>query len=151
MRACTYSFSRQHNGTTRSAFLPSAFFTFFLLAAITATSQAQVVLQVGRDDNTHLRTSTGGGTNANFMQENGSVNALPGVPNSPVVDRMVDNDYYFAGSYTTTIPSVTAYYGDYVPIGEVAVNEEAAERAFVPGDTDLRYHFNLPNTLQPTD
>jgi hypothetical protein len=150
VRNSAYSIRMQSKGIIRAAFHLPAFFTFFLLAA-TVTSQAQVVLQIGRDDNTHLRTSTGGGTNANFMQENGSVNPLPGVPNSPVVDRQVDNDYYLAGTFTSTIPGVISFYGDYTPIGVVSVNEEAAERAFVPGDDDLRYHFNLPNTLQPTD
>ena len=54
-----------------------------------------------------------------------------------------DNDYYFAGSYTTVIASN----GAYAPVGAVGVNEEAAERAFAGGDNDLRYHFNLPTSL----
>jgi len=29
--------------------------------------------------------------------------------------------------------------------------EEAAERGFAGNDHELRYHFNLPNTLQPSD
>ncbi|HAC19221.1 MAG TPA: hypothetical protein DCF78_11685, partial [Dehalococcoidia bacterium] len=33
----------------------------------------------------------------------------------------------------------------------VSVNEEAAERAFAGTDNELRYHFNLPNTLQADD
>jgi len=126
-------------------------FSVFLLAATSFTSQAQIVWSVGRDDNTHLRTSTGGGTNANFMQENGTINPPPGVANSPSVDQQVDNDYYFAGNYVTTIPSVVDRYGAYAPLGVVSVDEGAAERAFVPSDNDLRYHFNLPATLQPTD
>jgi hypothetical protein len=76
---------------------------------------------------------------------------LPGVPDSPEVDQQADNDYYFAGSYTTVIGSVTNYYGDYTPIGDVAADEEAAERAFAGADNDLRYHFNLPTTLKATD
>lgn len=127
----------------------SAFFASLL--ALTSPSYAQIVWSISRDDNTHLRTATGGGTNANFMQENGTVNPLPGTPTSPVVDQQVDNDYYLAGDYSTTIPGVISFYGNYTPVGVVAANEEAAERAFVPGDTDLRYHFNLPETLQPTD
>jgi len=140
----------QSKGAISSAIFLSAS-SLFLLTATSLTSQAQVVLQISRDDNTHLRTSTGGGTNANFMQENGTVNPLPGIANSPSVDRMVDNDYYLAGDYSTTIPSIISFYGNYTPLGVVAVNEEAAERAFVPGDADMRYHFNLPGTLQPTD
>ena len=41
--------------------------------------------------------------------------------------------------------------GDYEPVGSVLVNEEAAERAFAGIDNDLRYHFNLPASLKPTD
>ena len=112
--------------------------------------QPQLVWMVGRDDNA-WPAGDGGGPNASFVQENGVINPLPGVPNSPEVNQQADNDYYFAGSYTTVIPSVTARYGNYTPVGAVAVNEEAAERAFAGGDLDLRYHFNLPATLQPTD
>jgi hypothetical protein len=106
---------------------------------------------VGRDDNTHRRSGTGGGTNATFWQENGSINALPGRPNSPEADQQNDNDYYFAGVYTNTIDSVVTLYGAYAPVGTVLANENGAERAFAAADNDLRYHFNLPDTLQPTD
>src|SRR5262249_43896839 len=84
-------------------------------------------------------------------QETGSVNALPGSPESTPVSAGADNDYYFAGDYSKTIPSVVAYYGDYAPIGTVAADEDSAERAFVPNDYDLRYHSNLPAALKPTD
>jgi hypothetical protein len=114
------------------------------------TTQPQLVWMVGRDDDAHP-AGNGGGPNASFVQENGTINPLPGVPNSPEVNQQADNDYYFAGSFTTVIPSVTARYGNYAPVGAVSVNEEAAERAFAAGDLDLRYHFNLPATLQPTD
>ena len=106
---------------------------------------------VGRDDNTHRRSGTGGGTNATFWQENGSINPLPGRPNSPTADQQNDNDYYFAGIYTNTIESVVTRYGAYTPVGTVLVNENGAERAFAAADNDLRYHFNLPNALLPTD
>lgn len=105
---------------------------------------------VGQDDNDWPR-GNGGGPNTSFVQENGGINPLPGNPNSPETDQQADNDYYFAGEYTTTIPSVTALYGDYTPAGLVIANEEAAERAFAGADNDLRYHFNLPSTLSPDD
>jgi hypothetical protein len=76
---------------------------------------------------------------------------LPGVPDSPEVDQQADNDYYFAGVYTTVISSVTNSYGDYTPVGVVAADEEAAERAFAGADNDLRYHFNLPSSLKAND
>jgi hypothetical protein len=94
---------------------------------------------------------TGGGPNTSFVQENGSVNPLPGSPTSTSAPQGADNDYYFAGDYSKTIPSVVAMYGDYTPVGTVAADEEAAERAFANADNDLRYHFNLPTSLKPTD
>ncbi len=123
-----------------------------LLAASALTSQAQLSLiwACGLDDN-GWPMGDGGGPNTSFVQENGSINPLPGSSFSTEVPRGADNDYYFAGSYSMTIPSVVALYGDYTPVGNVPVNEEAAERAFAAADNDLRYHFNLSDTLQPTD
>jgi hypothetical protein len=124
--------------------------TALLLAASSNLLQAQLIWQVGKDDN-GWPAGDGGGPNTSFVQENGSIQPLPGNPNSPEVDTQADNDYYFAGLFTMTIPSAVAFYGDYTPVGAVAANEEAAERAFAAADNDLRYHFNLPDTLQPTD
>ncbi len=104
----------------------------------------------GKDDN-DWPMGDGGGPNTSFVQENGTINPLPGNPASPEVNQQADNDYYFAGEYSTVISSVIAVYGDYAPVGTVSANEEAAERAFAGGDNDLRYHFNLPDTLLPTD
>ena len=88
----------------------------------------------------------GGGPNTSFMQETG-VNDLPGDPASPEVAQQADDDYYWAGVYSTVIDGN----GDYEPVGLVEANEEAAERAFAGIDNDLRYHFNLPSSLQSTD
>ncbi|HUS35067.1 MAG TPA: hypothetical protein VM680_06910, partial [Verrucomicrobiae bacterium] len=101
---------------------------------------------VGKDDG-GWPAGDGGGPNTSFVQENSVTNPLPGVPNSPEVNQQADNDYYFAGSYATVITAN----GNYTPVGTVAANEEAAERALTPDNTELRYHFNLPNTLKPTD
>ncbi len=110
---------------------------------------------VGLKDNAQPCTAAnpcdGGGANATFVQESGSINPLPGVPDSPEVDQQADNDYYFAGVYTTVIPGVTNFYGDYTPVDVVAANEEAVERAFAGGDNDLRFHFNLPSSLKTND
>lgn len=119
----------------------------FVLAATSLASHGALVWQVGQPDNDWPLTGVGGGPNANFVQEQGTINALPGSPTSPVVAQQADNDYYFAGTYTSTIPSVTAMYGAYTPAGIVGANEEAAERAHAGGDLDLRYHFNLPESL----
>ena len=99
---------------------------------------------VGRNDNA-WPVGDGGGRSATFVQENGTISPLPGIPNSPEVDQQADNDYYFAGIYNTVI----AGNGTYTPVGDVPQNEEAAERAFAAADNDLRYHFNLPSTLSP--
>src|SRR6266568_7227435 len=136
---------------TRTPF--SVAFSFLLLAGTSFTSQAQLLWTCGKDDNGWPLTGVGGGPNTAFVQENGSINPLPGDPNSPKVDQQADNDYYFAGIYTNVISSITARpeYGDYTPVGVVTNNEEAAERAFAAGDLDLRYHFNLPTTLKTND
>jgi hypothetical protein len=100
---------------------------------------------VGKNDN-DWPVGDGGGPNATFVQEAG-VNPLPGNPHSPEVNQQADDDYYFAGNYTTVI----AGNGSYTPVGIVAANEEAAERAFAGDDNNKRYHFNLPASLSPTD
>src|SRR5438046_1248449 len=127
-----------------------------LLFSTIFTTQAQLLWTVGLDDNNWPLTGTGGGPNAVFVQETGSINALPGSPSDVPTDPptpSADNDYYFAGVYVTVIASVTARpeYGDYTPVGVVSANEEAAERAFADADDDLRYHFNLPDTLKTND
>lgn len=118
---------------------------FFLLvvAASPLTSQAQLIWTASIDDNAHIMTGTGGGPNANFVQEDGIINPLPGSPNSTPVSHGADNDYYFSGIYNTTVPGNTAFYGAYTPVGIVSANENSAERAFAAGDLDLRFHFNL--------
>ena len=88
----------------------------------------------------------GGGPNTTFVQEAG-VNELPGNPANAEVAQQGDDDYYWAGDYSTVI----AGNGDYTPVGLVEANEESAERAFAGVDNDLRYHFNLPESLEPTD
>jgi hypothetical protein len=103
-------------------------------------------VQVGKDDD-DWPAGDGGGPNATFVQENGTVNDLPGNPGNAEVNQQADNDYYFAGIYT----NVLAGNGAYEPVGIVPRNEEAAERAFAGVDNDLRYHFNLPANLAPTN
>ena len=114
-------------------------------ACLGTTAKAQLLWTVGQDDN-GWPAGDGGGANATFVQEAGT-NPLPGNPANPEVDQQGDDDYYFAGVFT----SVIAGNGDYVPVGVVAANEESAERAFAGTDNDLRYHFNLPGTLNQFD
>ncbi|MDH7501187.1 MAG: hypothetical protein QHJ82_00535 [Verrucomicrobiota bacterium] len=107
-------------------------------------------LAIGKDDD-GWPMGDGGGENTSFVQETGNVNGLPGNPKSPERNQQADNDYYFAGVYNKAIDSNLDWYGAYEPAGIVPRNEEAAERAFAGADNDLRYHFNLPETLKPTD
>ena len=106
---------------------------------------AELPWSVGMDDD-GWPAGDGGGANTSFMQEKGS-NELPGDPASPEIAQQADDDYYWAGLYSTVIEGN----GDYEPVGLVEVNEEAAERAFAGTDNDLRYHFNLPSSLKETD
>ncbi|MDP7649958.1 MAG: sugar-binding protein, partial [Candidatus Thalassarchaeaceae archaeon] len=101
---------------------------------------------VGMDDNAQP-AGDGGGPNTTFVQENGNINELPGNPANGEGAREADDDYYWAGVYSEVIASN----GDYTPVGVVAANEESAERAFTGADPDLRYHFNLPESLESTD
>src|SRR6266516_2441650 len=140
---------------TRTAF--SVAFSLHFLPATSLTSQAQLLWTCGLHDNGWPCNADtpcdGGGANTTFVQENGNINPLPGVPDSPKLNGQADNDYYFAGVYTNVIPSVTLRpeYGDYTPVGVVSTNEEAAERAFAAADNDLRYHFNLSSSLKTND
>jgi hypothetical protein len=111
-----------------------------------ASSHAAVLWTCGLDDNT-WPVGDGGGPNASFVQENGVINNLPGSPLSPEVNTQSDNDYYFAGTYS----SIIATNGSYNPVGSVTANEESAERAFAGGDLALRYHFNVPASYGPND
>jgi len=104
-------------------------------------------VQIGQADKTHITTGTGGGPNANFAQENGNSNLLPGNPANVNANQQADDDYYMAGIYSAVIPEN----GDYLLVGIEPRNEEAAERAFVPSDLYKRYHFNLPADLKATD
>src|SRR3954466_930488 len=127
-----------------------ALLTLVSAIALATPARAQVIWAVGKADG-GWPAGDGGGPNTSFVQENGVQNALPGTPTSPEIDQQADNDYYFAGDYSTPISSVITAYGAYTPVGLVPANEEAAERAFAGGDIDLRYHFNLADTLQSSD
>jgi hypothetical protein len=118
-----------------------------LLASTSLAAHGALVWTVGIEDNGWPLNLTGGGPNTAFVQEQGVINPLPGVATNVATvpaTQSSDNDYYFAGSYTSTIPSAVAFYGAYAPLGAVAANEQAWERAHAGGDLDLRVHFNLP-------
>lgn len=111
-----------------------------------ASLPAVILWQVGMDDNGWPDDGTNaGGASAVFVQEAG-VNPLPGDPLSPVVNQMGDDDYYFAGTYTTVLDG-----SGYSAVGTVAANEIGAERAFAGVDNSLRYHFNLGTSVLGSD
>ena len=87
---------------------------------------------VGKDDNA-WPVGNGGGPTPPSGRNLGPTRCQ-GNPNSPETNQQADDDYYFAGEYTKVITSN----GDYVPVGTVLVNEEAAERAFAGTDNDKR-------------
>ena len=117
--------------------------SLLLLAVATATSNAQdLVWTVGLPgDGWPQDLGTGGGPETVFVQEAGT-NELPGDPMNPVANQQSDDDYYFAGVYTTVLDG-----GSYDPVGTVEFNEEGAERAFAGTDNTLRYHFNFSDSF----
>jgi hypothetical protein len=83
------------------------------------------------------------------VQETG-LQDLPGNPANTGgpdgVARDIDDDYYFAGVYTTAAGD-----GVYVPVGVVSENESYYDRALTAGDPNMRWHFNLPETVTEDD
>ena len=102
---------------------PTAILTLLLLAVVTATSNAQdLVWTVGLPGDGWPQGLTGGGPDTVFVQETGT-NELPGDPENPVANQQSDDDYYFAGVYTTVLDG-----GNYDPVGTVEFNEEGKTR-----------------------
>jgi len=84
------------------------------------------------------------------VQENG-IQDLPGSPTntggaSGQPGRDIDDDFYFAGLYETVVDG-----GAYAPVGVVAANERYYDRAITIGDPNMRWHFNVPNSVGPND
>ena len=82
------------------------------------------------------------------VQESGE-DILPGNPantGGTGNTRDIDDDFYFAGSYNTVVDG-----GDYTPVGIVATNERYFDRALTGGDPNMRWHFNLPDTVGRND
>ena len=118
-------------------FLAASVMVVMMLSLSVAQAEFITVWQAGNVGAGWPLDGVGGGVDVDFVQETG-VNAPPGDPNSPAVAQQADDDYYFAGTYPA-------------PIGVVANDEIAFERAFAGIDNDLRIHFNLPATLNPAD
>ncbi len=116
--------------------------TIFVLSAM--ASHAAIVWQAGAPGRAWPQDGVGGGPDVDWIQET-AVNDLPGAPDSGLEPRTSDDDYYFAGVYTTAVDG-----GTYTPVGVVAADELGAERAFADVDNSSRFHFNL-TTVDPAD
>lgn len=119
-----------------------------------APASAITVFTLGIDNNAQLYSPANpgdgsGGAQVNFVQELGPTNPLPGVATNTGgsgATRDIDDDYYFSGIYNTVQDG-----GTYTPVGIVIANEQNVERAFTGTDTELRFHFNIPNTVSIGD
>jgi hypothetical protein len=128
--------------------------------SLLTSAPGAVIWSIGADDNTQdgegdlalndPATLNGVPFNVSGVQENGE-QPLPGNPanvgganGDP--GRDIDDDYYFAGVY-----SIVTDGGAYTPVGEVPVSESYYDRAFTGGDPNMRWHFNIPETVVETD
>lgn len=121
-----------------------------LSVLLTGVSSAAIVWEVGSDNGT--QDGNGDATLNEVSQYNGlslpgsgvqeiGTNTLPGNPantGGSGATRSVDDDFYFEGVYPA-------------PIGTVASREQYWERAITNGDPNLRWHFNVPASVLPTD
>ena len=137
-------------------------FQLVMAGILAISSNGAVLWNIGVDDN----AQDGNGDPTNGLNDPASFDGvdfnvsgaretglqeLPGNPaNIGGVDsdaaRDVDDDYYFAGVYTTVVDG-----GDYTPVGVVSENESYYDRAFTGGDPNMRWHFNLPDTVSEND
>ena len=129
-----------------------------LSAMAFASANGAVIWNAGNADNAQQynfgnRASNpgGGGVNAEQVRENTAFDtALPGNPANVGgadgdANRDVDDDYYFAGNYVTTVGNA------YTGVGIVAANEGVMERAFTGPDNTMRFHFNLDGAATVSD
>lgn len=131
-----------------------------IIALLAIPANAAVFWSIGIDDGVQdgngdaadglndLATLNGVDFNVSGVQENG----LQGLPGNPAniggagATRDIDDDYYFAGVYTTAAGD-----GGYAPVGVVSDNESYYDRAITTGDPNMRWHFNLPDTVTDED
>lgn len=131
---------------------------FLCLLAIPA--HGAVLWNIGDDDNTQdgngdatlndLATLNGTSFNVSGVQESG-MDALPGNPANTGGSggaRDIDDDYYFEGVYTTAA-GLNPF--DYTPVGTVLQSESYYDRAITNGDPNMRWHFNVPETVGAND
>ena len=132
----------------------------FLLTSLIAPASGAILWGIGADDSTQdgegdaalndPATLNGVPFNVSGVRESGE-QFLPGNPAnaggaSGDDNRDIDDDYYFAGVYSTVVDG-----GAYTPVGNVPVSESYYDRAFTGGDRNMRWHFNVPDTVAATD
>ena len=135
---------------------------YAILGFLVIPAKAAILWNIGADD----QTQDGNGDPANGLNDSATFDGvafnvsgvresglqdLPGNPaNIGGIDsdaaRDVDDDYYFAGVYNNVVDG-----GTYTPVGEVLVNESFYDRALTAGDPNMRWHFNLPDTVAEGD
>ena len=135
---------------------------YAILGFLVIPAKAAILWNIGADD----QTQDGNGDPANGLNDSATFDGiafnvsgaresglqdLPGNPaNIGGIDsdaaRDVDDDYYFAGVYNTVVDG-----GAYTPVGEVLVNESFYDRALTANDPNMRWHFNLPDTVAEGD
>ena len=132
----------------------------FLGGALCLPASGAVIWSIGADDQAQdgegdavlgdPATLNGVAFNVSGVRESGQ-NDLPGNPAnaggaSGDDARDIDDDYYFAGSYNTVVDG-----GTYTPVGSVVTSESYFDRAVTGGDPNMRWHFNVPLTVNTTD
>ena len=129
-----------------------------LLGLLAIPAHGAVLWSIGADDQTQdgngdatlgdAATLNGAAFFVSGVQEKGQ-DALPGNQANTGGSggtRDIDDDYYFAGVYTTAAGD-----GGYDPVGTVAVSESYYDRALTNGDPNMRWHFNVPETVGASD
>ena len=135
---------------------------YAILGLLAIPANAAVIWSIGVDDGVQdgngdavnglndLATLNGVDFNVSGVQETG-LQDLPGSPANTGganggAGRDIDDDYYFSGVYTTAAGD-----GGYVPVGVVSENESYYDRALTGGDPNMRWHFNVPETVTAED
>ena len=129
-----------------------------LSAMVLASANGAIIWNAGKADDAQqynydnrADNPGGGGVNVEFVrQDNKTDTGPPGDPENvggPDIDvsRDIDDDYYFAGNYVTTVEDA------YIGVGLVAENESVMERAWSPSDPIMRFHFNLNGDATASD
>ncbi|MEO1831090.1 MAG: hypothetical protein ABGZ08_01050, partial [Akkermansiaceae bacterium] len=131
-----------------------------LVGLLAIPAHGAVLWSIGADDQAQdgngdatlgdAATLNGVAFNVSGVQESGQ-DALPGNPANTGgggATRDIDDDYYFEGVYTT-VAALNPL--GYTPVGTVSTSESYYDRALTNGDPNMRWHFNVPETVGASD